>query len=203
MIMTSIPASIPDLFQLFHGNGVVWHSADFFQHNGAYFLTIVAFSGSLYFQCLEQNILFGIHDGHSIFEASWGMVGSVHMNMLPAGRIHLCPMAPQTPHYFLQFAHLSIGKFGTDHFGTVFTSGTNHASTLPAFRIDTAIIHKLPLLPLTAFTPSDSLATASNSWILILTFPITSLRNLFPNFLRKKTGTYTMSVSVGSTIPFP
>ena len=40
--------------------------------------------------------------------------------------------------------------------------------------------------PFTAFTPSDSLATASNSWILILTFPITSLRNLFPNFLRKK-----------------
>ena len=40
--------------------------------------------------------------------------------------------------------------------------------------------------PCTAFTPSDSLATANNSWILILTFAITSLRNLFPNFLRKK-----------------
>jgi len=36
--------------------------------------------------------------------------------------------------------------------------------------------------PCTAFTPSDSLATANNSWILILTFAITSLQNSFPNF---------------------
>ena len=72
-------------------------------------------------------------------------------------------MVPQTPHYFLQLPHLSIGKFGTDHFSAVFTSGTDHASTLPAFRIDTAIIHKLPLLPfLICHRPDSIISTITN-----------------------------------------
>ena len=49
--------------------------------------------------------------------------------------------------------------------------------------------------PCTAFTPSDSLATANNSWILILTFAITSLP-------KEKTDTYMMPVSSGISIPF-
>ena len=71
------------------------------------------------------------------------MVGSIHMHMLSAGCIYLRPMMPETPHHFLQFSHFSLGKFRTDHLGAVFSSGRNHASTLPAFRIDAPIIHEL------------------------------------------------------------
>ena len=68
------------------------------------------------------------------------------MHVLPAGCIYLRPMMPETPHHFLQLSHFSIGQFRTDHLGAVFSSGRNHASTLPAFRINASIIHELPFL---------------------------------------------------------
>ena len=91
------------------------------------------------------------------------MVGSVHMYMLPAGCIYLRPMVSQTPHHFLQLPHFSIGQFRTDHFGAVFTSGRNHASTLPAFRINASIIHELPFLSfLICHRPDSIISTVAN-----------------------------------------
>ena len=53
-------------------------------------------------QGFEQNILLGVHNGHEVFEALTVVIGSVHMDMEPAGAVDPSASVPQCSDRFLK-----------------------------------------------------------------------------------------------------
>ena len=110
MLVTSVRTAVPFPLQLFHAH-IGGQLAYLFQHGFSYLLTPPLYSGFIHIQRLKENILFGIHDRQSIFQALRRMVGGIHMNMHPAAAVDHCSGVAQRANDFLQFAHLVVLQF--------------------------------------------------------------------------------------------
>lgn len=95
----------------------------------------------------ETGCLLGVHDRQGILNALCRMVGSIYMDVHPAGGIHPPAVPSKTPHHLLQFFHLAVFKFGTHHLGTVLQRCLTRPPISPDLRSNTAVISKFPDFP--------------------------------------------------------
>ena len=119
------------------------------QHGFAHTLTPAVDAGGVRFQGFEQQIFLGIHDTKQVLETLAVMIGSVHMDVHPAGVVDFSACLPDTAHALLKFLHLVIGELRRYHFHAIFRIGRSAIVPIVIpLCADAAIAHDAPLLAL-------------------------------------------------------
>ena len=150
MLMRRNAAFVPDVLQLRQiSRRFIGQPPCPLQHGFAHALTPAVDAGWVRFQGFEQQIFFGIHDTKQILETLAVMVGSVHVDVHPAGIVDFPACLPDTAHTLLKFLHLIIGELRRYHFHAIFRISRPAIVTIVVpLCANAAIAHNAPLLAL-------------------------------------------------------
>lgn len=107
VLIASVIPAIPFPLQPLHAD-VRGQLADLFQHGFPYLLAPAFHSGLVHVESFEQYVLFGIHDGQSVFQTLGCVPGGIYMDVHPAAAVDNCSGMAQRPHNLLQLSHLLI-----------------------------------------------------------------------------------------------
>ena len=146
VFIASVLPVVPFPFQAFHG-GIRRKFPDLLQHGFPDLFAPALHPALIDLEGLEQDVLFGVHDGQRVLEALGGVFGSVHMDVHPAGRVHNSPRPAQGADNLLQLSHFAVFELGGIHFHLVLI--LRIAAPFRADRPDAGVINDLPdlLLP--------------------------------------------------------
>ena len=150
MLMRRNAAFVPDVLQLRQiSRRFIGQPPCPLQHGFAHTLTPAVDAGGVRFQGFEQKVFFGIHDTEQILETLAVMIGSIHMDVHPAGVVDFSACLPDTAHALLKFLHLVIGELRRYHLHAIFRIGRSAIVPIVVpLCADTAIAHDAPLLAL-------------------------------------------------------
>ena len=151
MFVAFIPPAVPFPLEAFHG-GIGGKLADFFQHGFPHLLAPAFHPVFIDIEGFEQDVLFGIHDGEGVFQALWGMLGGVHMDVHPAASVHDSPRMAQGADNLLQLSHFAVFQLGGIHLHLV--GAIAYGKLLPPDpmrSMDAGVVDKPPLFALVVY----------------------------------------------------
>lgn len=136
MLVRRNAAFVPDVFQLRQiSRWFIGQPPCPLQHGFAHALTPAVDTGRVCLECLEQQILFGIHDTEQVLETLAVMIGSIHMDVHSAGVVDFSACLPDTAHTLLEFFHFVIGELRRYHLHAIFRIGR---SAIAGYRLSVA-----------------------------------------------------------------